>query len=410
MAVGMAGSWKLDICRSTTAGPLAELRVGFAAELERQGYSPATAGPYLRRFAQLSCWMQAEGLGVSEFSPEVLERFGAACRAAGYRDHVSIRGDKPMLAYLRMVGLCAAEPLLVAGPVDELLARFAGWLVQDRHLAPSSVVSYVWHARALVKRLAVEDRIELGRLDAAFVRRFVLDTCPQQGRAMSKATVVAIRQLLAFLYLEELIGSSLVEAVPSVAGARLSGLPKRLGRGEVQRILDACDRDTVVGQRNFAIVLLLARLGLRAGEAAGLLLDDIDWRSGEIVVRGKGRAHRLPLPDAVGEAIVAYLRDGRPATAHTRSLFVTVLPPLRAMGRGAVGDAVARTACVAGLGRVNAHRLRHTLASEMLAGGADLPAIGQVLGHRMLEATAIYSKCDRETLRQIARPWPGATA
>ena len=153
--------------------------------------------------------------------------------------------------------------------------------------------------------------------------------------------------------------------------------------------------------------MLLARLGIRAGEAAGLLLDDIDWRSGEITVRGKGRGHRLPLPDEVGDAIAAYLRDGRPATVDTRAVFVTVLPPARALGRGAVCRAVVRVARCAGLGHVNAHRLRHTLASEMLAGGADLPAIGQVLGHRMLEATAIYAKCDRETLRQIARPWPG---
>jgi integrase/recombinase XerD len=402
----MAGSWKLDIPRSTQMGPLAGLRAGFEAELARQGYSSATAVGYLRRFAQLSCWMQAQGLELAEFSPAVLERFGAACRAAGYRDFVSIRGDKPVLAYLRALGLCSVEPV-VLGPVDELLARFADWLSGERHLAPASVVTYVWHARALVERLAAGDRIELRRLDAAFVRRFVLDTCPRQGRATAKMTVVAVRQLLAFLYVEGAIDRSLVSAVPSVAGARLSGLPKRLGHGEVQQILDACDRGTVVGRRNFAIVMLLGRLGIRVGEAAGLLLDDIDWRAGEITVRGKGRGHRLPLPDGVGDAIALYLRDGRPATADTRAVFMTVLPPARAMSRGAVCQMVVRASRDAGLGHVNAHRLRHTLASEMLAGGADLPAIGQVLGHRMLEATAIYAKCDRETLRQIARPWPG---
>jgi site-specific recombinase XerD len=350
--------------------------------------------------------MQAEGLGLSEFSSAVLERFGAACRAAGYRDYVSIRGDKPMLAFLLATGLCPVGPV-VSGPVDELLDRFAGWLSGERHLAPESVVTYVWHARGFVERLAVGDRIELGRLDAAFVRWFVLDTCPRRGRATAKVTVVAVRQLLAFLYVEGAIERSLVGAVPSVAGARLSGLPRRLGHGEVQRMLDACDRGTVVGRRNFAIVMLLARLGVRAGEAAGLLLNDIDWRSGKITVRGKGRGHRLSLPDAVGDAIALYLCDGRPARVDTRVVFVTVLPPARAMGRGAVCQTVVRVSRAAGLGHVNAHRLRHTLASEMLAGGADLPAIGQVLGHRTLEATAIYAKCDRETLRQIARPWPG---
>lgn len=346
-------------------------------------------------------------MGLAEFSPAVLERFGAACRAAGYREYVSIRGDKPMLAFLRALGVCSEEPAS-SGQVDDLLARFAGWLSEERHLAPSSVTTYVWHARALVERLAATDRIELERLDAAFVRRFVLDTCPRQGRATSKVTVVAVRQLLAFLFVEELLERPLLGAVPSVAGARLSGLPKRLGHLEVRYMLDACDRGTAVGRRNFAIVMLLARLGVRAGEAAGLLLDDIDWRSGEITLRGKGRGHRLPLPDAVGDAIASYLRDGRSATADARAVFLTVLPPARAMGRGAVCQVVVRVSRDAGLAHVNAHRLRHTLASEMLAGGADLPAIGQVLGHRTLEATAIYAKCDRGTLRLIARPWPGA--
>lgn len=409
MAIGMAGSWKLDLSRSVESGPLAGLRAGFAAELERSGYSPATALGYLRRFAQLSCWMQQQGLGVTDFSPEVLERFGAACRAAGYRDYVSIRGHKPMLAFLQATGNCSSGSVTVE-PVDELLDRFEVWLSKERHLAPSSVETYVWHARRFLKRLVTGEHVELSRLDAVFVRRYVVDTCPRLGRASAKVTVVAVRQLLAFLYVAEEIERPLVDAVPAVAGVRLSGLPKRLETVQVQQILDACDRTTITGRRNYAIVLLLARLGIRAGEAAGLMLDDIDWRSAEIVVRGKGRAHRLPLPAAVGEAIAAYLRDGRPAMSGTRAVFVTVLPPTRALGRGAVCELVVRAAEAAGVGHVNSHRLRHTLASEMLAGGADLPAIGQVLGHRMLEATAIYAKCDRATLRQIARPWPGAIA
>ena len=190
----------------------------------------------------------------------------------------------------------------------------------------------------------------------------------------------------------------------------MSGLPKRLTRDEVQRLQDACDRETVTGRRGFAIVMLMARLGVRGGEIASLVLEDIDWRADEITVRGKGRELRLPLPAAIGEALVAYLRDGRPAGVETRAVFVTRLPPVRAMGRAAVREEIARLSDRAGLGRVNAHRLRHTLAAEMLAGGADLSAIGQVLGHRMLETTAIYAKCDRDTLRRISRPWPGARA
>jgi integrase/recombinase XerD len=297
----------------------------------------------------------------------------------------------------------------VVGPVEVLLDRFGGWLVRERHLAAGSVATYSVHARRLVERLATDDRVELERLDASFVRRFVMEVCPGQGRASAKLTVVAIRQLLAFLYLEGELERPLVAAVPSVAGARLSGLPKGLAPGDVQRMLDSCDRTTPAGRRDFAIVTVLARLGVRVGEVAGLALEDLDWRASEVTVHGKGGTQRLPLPDQVGEAIAVYLRDGRPGNAEGRTVFVTVLPPHRAMCRSAVCWVVVRASQRGGLGHVNAHRLRHTLASEMLAGGADLPAIGQVLGHRMLETTAIYAKCDRQTLRQIARPWPGAS-
>jgi site-specific recombinase XerD len=222
--------------------------------------------------------------------------------------------------------------------------------------------------------------------------------------------VVAIRKLLAFLYAEGEIEHRLDRAVPSVAGSRLAGLPKRIGADNVRRLLDACDRSTANGRRDFAIVSLVARLGVRIGAVAELRLDDIDWRAGEITVRGKGDSQRLPLPQQVGEAIADYLHNGRPAAAETRAVFLTVLPPARPMCRTAFAWVVVRAAERAGLGHVNAHRLRHTLASEMLAGGADLPSIGQVLGHRMLESTAVYAKCDREVLRRIARPWPGAPA
>lgn len=354
--------------------------------------------------------MAAQGLGAADCSPVVVREFHAACRAAGCRHNVSIRGVKPMLAYLRSVGVCGAEEVPSADPVDALLARFAGWLVRERQLAPRSVAAYVVRARPLVELLAIEDRIAVERLDAAVVRRFVVEVCPRQAPATAKLTVVAVRQLLAFLFVAGELERPLVGAVPSVARARQSGLPKRLDQGQVARMLDACDRDTPVGWRDFAIVTVLARLGVRCGELAGLRLDDIDWRAGQITVRGKGRCQQLPLPDAVGEALAGYLRYGRRADAESRAVLLTTTPPARGMSPGAVREAVGRVSARAGLGRINAHRFRHTLAVEMLAAGADLPAIGQVLGHRMLETTAIYASCDRETLRAIARRWPGAVA
>jgi site-specific recombinase XerD len=263
--------------------------------------------------------------------------------------------------------------------------------------------------RPFVSRFDGPDGLELARVDVAEVRGFVVEACPRMGRRAAQLTVVALRALLRFLHLEGVLDRSLAGAVPSVAGWRLSGLPKRLESGQVDALLDSCDRSTVIGRRDLAILTLLARLGLRAGEVAALSLEDIDWRAGEVIVRGKGnRSERLPLPHDVGEAIVGYLGDGRPATAQDRAVFVRVRAPHHRLSRGGVSFVVKAAAHRAGLGLVHAHRLRHTAASEMLRCGATLPEVGQVLRHRHASTTAIYAKVDRQALRQIARPWPGA--
>lgn len=191
----------------------------------------------------------------------------------------------------------------------------------------------------------------------------------------------------------------------------MAGLPKALELDQVRRLLSSCDRDTANGRRDFAILTMLVRLGLRAGEVAGLGLDDIDWRAGETVIRGKGRrTEQVPLPADVGEAVAAYLRNGRPPTAEGRSVFVRFKAPHRALSAGGVSQVVAAAGLRAGLGRIHAHRLRHTAATEMLRAGAPLSEIGQLLRHRRLLTTAIYAKVDREALRTIARPWPGGEA
>jgi integrase/recombinase XerD len=197
--------------------------------------------------------------------------------------------------------------------------------------------------------------------------------------------------------------------VPSVFGPRVSGLPKRLDAGQVDALLSSCDTSTVIGIRDLAIMTVLARLGLRAAEVAGLSLEDVDWRAGELVVRGKGgRSERLPLPHDVGEAIVEYLRHGRPVSAQDRAVFMRVRAPHHHLSPGGVTYVVEAAAVRAGLGQIHAHRLRHTAASELLRAGATLPEVGQVLRHRHARSTAIYAKVDREALRDIARPWPGA--
>jgi integrase/recombinase XerD len=202
--------------------------------------------------------------------------------------------------------------------------------------------------------------------------------------------------------------------VPSVAAWKLAGLPTALDDGQVAALLASCDRATVVGRRDLAILTVLVRLGLRAGEAAALRLDDIDWRRGELTVHGKGNRHdRLPLPADVGQAIVAWLTAGRPDTTAAgggREVFLRVRVPHEALTRGAVTQVVARAAQRAGLGPIYAHRLRHTAATGMLRAGGSLPEIGQVLRHRHALTTAIYAKVDLDGLRPLARSWPRGAA
>jgi len=400
-----------EVSGVSVPGPLGPFVAGFAAELSRQGYKPQPVGKQVRLVAALSGWLAAEGVAVSGLSSEVAERFCAARRAAGHTDRVTVRALDPLLRYLRALGVAppASSPA-PAGPVEEQLARFRRYLEHERGLAPAAARGYVDKVRPFVARFDGPDGLELWRVDVAEVRGFVVEVCPRLGRRAAQLTTVALRALLRFLHLEGVLERSLAGAVPSVAGWRLSGLPKRLEPGQVDALLDSCDKSTVIGLRDLAILTVLARLGLRAGEVAALSLEDIDWRAGELIVRGKGaRSERLPLPHDVGEAIVGYLRDGRPATAQDRAVFVRVRAPHHRLSPGGITFVVAAAARRAGLGLVHAHRLRHTAASEMLRCGATLPEVGQVLRHRHAATTAIYAKVDREALRQIARPWPGAT-
>jgi integrase/recombinase XerD len=399
--VGMA-----DMSRVVVPGPLGPFAAGFVDDLWRQGFRPVTVGKHVALLAGLSSWLAAEGVAASGLSSEVAERF---C-AAGHGTRVTIRALGPLLGYLRGLGVAPpASAPACEGPVDELLSRFRRYLEQERGLVPAAARGYVEKVRPFVARFEGPDGLELWRVNMAEVRAFVVEVCPPLGRRAAQLTVVALRSLLRFLHLEGVLERSLADAVPSVYGSRLAGLPKRLERGQVDALLASCDRLTVTGMRDLAILTVLARLGLRAAEVAGLSLEDIDWRAGELVVRGKGgRSERLPLPVDVGEAIVGYLRDGRPVSADDRAVFVRVRAPHRRLSPGGVTYVVEAAALRAGLGQIHAHRLRHTAASEMLRAGATLPEVGQVLRHRRVASTAIYAKVDREALRQIARPWPGA--
>lgn len=240
----------------------------------------------------------------------------------------------------------------------------------------------------------------------------MLATCPGLRKGTAKLVVTALRSLLGWLHLAGEIPGPLAWAVPAVASWRLAGLPKALEQGQVAAMLASCDRGTAAGRRDVAMLTLMARLGLRAGEVAGLALEDIDWRVGEITVQGKGRrSERLPLPADVGEVIAAYLRESRPAAFEgDRRVFLRVRAPHRGLTPGGVTAAVPGAGKRSGTGPVHAHRLRHSAATAMRRAGAPLTEIGQVLRHRRLLSTAIYAKTDLDALRALVRPWPAGGA
>ena len=403
-----------DVSRVRVAGPLEPFAAGFATVLVDQGYASQPAAQQLRLLAHVSRWLAAEGKEVAALDAEAVEAFVISRRAAGYSNHLTGEALRPLLGYLRRLGAVPGRGVLVpGGPVDVALERYRRYLMVERGLSVITVRVYVDAVRPfLAGRVLPDGRcLDLQDLEAAQVTAFVVARCRAQSRAAAKQTTTALRSLLVYLHVEGEIARPLAAAVPSVAGWRLAGLPKGLEPEEVRALLASCDRGVANGRRDFAILTTLVRLGVRAGEVAALSLDDIGWRAGEITVRGKGnRCERLPLPADVGEAISAYLHGRGPVGTQERALFVRVKAPQGSLTSSAVSSVVAAAARRAGLGTVGAHRLRHTVATQMLRAGASLPEIGQVLRHRHMSTTAIYAKTDREALREIARPWPGGRA
>jgi site-specific recombinase XerD len=337
----------------------------------------------------------------------VVDLFLKARRAAGYTLWLSRKALKPLLEYMRVLDALPREPVVVPTPMEALLVRYREYLTSERGLAVSTARGYADMVRPFVRaRVMADGTLEFTGLVAADVMAFVVAEGPGRRVGSAKLLVTALRSLLRFLHLEGALVHSLASAVPSVAGSRLAGLPKGLASGQVRQLLAACDECTAVGVRDFAILTVLVRLGLRAGEIVALELGDLDWRSGEMVVRGKGnRRERLPLPVDVGLAIVAYLQRGRP-TGECRRVFLRTRAPHCALTSTGVTSIVIRAAHKAGLPPISAHRLRHTSATEMLRAGASLKEIGQVLRHHSQLTTAIYAKVDHEALRKLARQWP----
>lgn len=388
--------------------PVTALSKGLEQDLRRQGYAASTLWKQRRLLNDLIGWLQGQQLTMGDLCMTQVDRFMADRPAAGVRKLKTRKALEPILGHLRGLGLVpAAETPVEDDPAQIILNRYRQFLNTERGLADVTADRYIDCLRPFLDRRVATVGLDLGGLTPADVTSFVVAWCPCLNAGVAKLTVTALRSFLGFLHLDGVTEHSLVPAVPKVLRRRLAGLPKGLEPDQVRRLLAACDTGTAVGCRDLAILTLLVRLGLRRGEVAGLGLDDIDWRAGTIRVRGKGNCHeRLPLPPDVGRRLAEYLRHARPADAQGRTVFVRHFAPHHALGASRVSGIVADAARRADLGRIHAHRLRHTVATELLRAGASLPEIGQLLRHRRVETTAIYAKVDRDTLRLIARPWP----
>jgi len=360
------------------------------------------------QLAELSAWLEREGLTVGDLAdPLVRERFAAAQRAAGHRSFVSRLSLRVPVAYLREIGLVSVIELAAAGPVEELLAAFRAYLASERALTAGTIKGYERGARVFLEdRVAQVGGLELERLIAADVSGFLARACPRRSVSAARDLAARLRQLLRYFHVVGVIDTPLAWAVPPVADLRGRSLPKAVAPEVITALLASCDVELVIGRRDFAVLLLLSRLGLRAGEVAAIGLDDVDWRAGELLVHGKGhREDTMPVPVDVGEALVGYLRV-RPASEH-RALFLCAQAPLGPVSSHVVAMIVRRACRRAGIPEVGPHSLRHTAATEMLRARVSLEEIAQVLRHRQLQSTALYARVDLDSLRELALPWPG---
>ncbi len=398
-------------CRPT---PLEPYMCGFRDHLSTQGYSENRRALHLRHMAHLGRWLDEHGVDLGNFNLMHVEAFLVDRRAAyPYLSRLSRRGLAPLLAYLRRIDvLPQPPPSPPATPVELLLKEFVDYLRRERGLGEETIAHYHHTAwRFLAERVLRLDAADgVGGLGPQEVTAFVLSEADRLNVGSLRQAVAALRALLRFLHAEGHVPTSLVAAAPAAAGWHGGELPRALERHQVEQLLASCDRNTASGLRDYAMLTLLWRLGWRAGEVAACRVGDVDWRSGEILVRGKGNRHEmLPLPVDVGQALVEYCCRGRPPS-RCHAFFLQKTAPHGPLTRNAVSQVVRQACQRAGLPAVGAHRLRHTAATEMLRAGTSLAAIGQVLRHRDVATTAIYAKVDRHALRALARPWPGTVA
>jgi integrase/recombinase XerD len=398
-----------DASRVRFTGPLEPYAAGYAAELARLGYTPLSALMQLRLAAQLSRYLVSAGLPT--LTEDAAADFLAARRAAGRREYVHMQAFGPLLGYLRGIG---AVPLPAAdapqGPAAELLDDWERYLAGERGLGAGTRATYARYARPFLDAF-LSGTAGPENLSAADVTAFMVATARDRTPNATRYTATSLRSLLRFMHVCGLISGPLADAVPHVSRRGRTGRRTPAAPEAVAAMLAGCDRSAPAGRRDYAIIMLLARLGLRAGEVAALTLDDLDWHASLITVHGKGGCEdRMPVPPDAGEAIAAWLRDGRPLNALDRRVFTRLAAPRRGLTSAALKYIVASAAERAGTGPISPHQLRHFAATATLTAGAPLDEVRQVLRHRREATTAIYASVGTERLRPLARPWPAGAS
>jgi site-specific recombinase XerD len=392
------------------AGPFGPHLDSLVTAFCQLGYARWTVRARLRLLDDLGRWLGRQSLGLADLQEQAVNLFLEEQRRKGRFRKGDARAARHFLEHLRQTGAVPApKPTADESPLAILRRQYDSHLKKERGLAATTADGYWRFVRRLLAERFGEAPIRVGDLTPDDVSRFILRHARSASPGVARLMVTALRSFFRFLFLTGQTQSDLAGAVPTVPAWRLAEVPKYLRPEEVERVVRACQRDSPVARRDHAIVLLLTRLGLRASEVIALELDDVDWRAGELKVRGKGHQHdRLPLPVDVGEAMASYLRRHRPPCA-TRRLFVRARAPHRGFAHpSSISTIVCRAMKRAGLqpGCKGAHALRHSLATGMLRRGASLDEVGEVLRHRAANTTEIYAKVDVQGLRSLALPWP----
>jgi site-specific recombinase XerD len=379
----------------------------FAASLLESGYRERTIHDKLYPLSALGWWFGRSRRIVSQLDEHLVEAFAKHKRLMLRADRTTLQ---QFIDHLRKLDVVPHRKLVPdRSPLAEILSAYGLYLRSERGLISGTIREYQSYARKFLVERFPRCPLVLKAVKARDIFDFVLRHCQSLSIKRAQLMTTAFRSFFRFLFQKRKIETDLAASIPGVPDWRQATVPKYLTPEEVQRVLRACNRRTPTGRRDYAILLLLARLGLRAGEVVSLQLDDIDWRAGEILVRGKGLRHdRMPLPDDVGKALASYLRRDRPR-CQTRRVFVRMNAPHRGFAPCGTLPTIVRYA----IERANlnpptkgAHLLRHSLATSMLRSGATMGEIGEVLRHRDLNTTEIYAKVDFDGLRSLAHPWP----